>query len=90
MVRTLNRIWLFLLVATAATFALGESGWAARTGLGAVLLVFALAFAKAYWVVYDFMELRHAPPLWQRLLIGWLVLVVGGIVLAYAVGARAG
>ncbi len=87
MERTLNRIWIFLLLATAITFVLGESGWAARTGMGAVVLVFGLSFAKAYWVVYDFMEVRHAPALWKRLLLGWLVVVVGGIVLAYYIGA---
>ncbi len=86
---TLDRIWFFLLLATALTFGLGEGGWVLRSGLGAVVVVFALAFVKAYWVVYDFMEVRHAPALWRRLLLGWLLVVLGGIVLAYAWGARA-
>jgi hypothetical protein len=34
------------------------------------------------------MELRHAPALWRRLLVGWLVLVTTGILLAYWIGQR--
>jgi hypothetical protein len=50
--------------------------------------MFVLAGAKAYWVIYDFMEIRHAPQLWKRLLLGWLGLVVTGILLAYAISLR--
>ena len=84
----INRIYAFLLAATAVTFWLGESG---STGKGAwlpVLVMFALAATKAFWVIYDFMEVRHAPLLWKRLLLGWLCLVVLGILLAYAISLR--
>jgi cytochrome c oxidase subunit 4 len=47
-----------------------------------------MAFVKAMLVIYDFMELRHAPRLWRLLLIGWLVFVTALIVLAYWIGLR--
>jgi cytochrome c oxidase subunit 4 len=85
---SVNHIWLVLLAATGVTFWLGESGLSGRAGMTPVLVMFALAFVKALLVMLDFMELRHAPALWRRLLVGWLVLVTGGIVLAYWVGQR--
>lgn len=82
----INRIWIALLAATGVTFWLGESGGSAGAGMAAVLLMFAMAALKGLWVIYDFMELRHAPALWRRLLVGWLGLVISLIVLAYWVG----
>jgi hypothetical protein len=37
-------------------------------------------------VILDFMDLRHAPALWRNLLTGWLVFVIGMILLAYWIG----
>ena len=85
---SLNHIWLLLLAATGVTFWLGESGLSGTAGMSPVLTMFALAFVKALLVMLDFMELRHAPALWRRLLVGWLVLVTSGIVLAYWIGQR--
>jgi heme/copper-type cytochrome/quinol oxidase subunit 4 len=85
---SVNRIWLLLLAATGVTFWLGESGLSGSSGMTPVLVMFALAFVKALLVMLDFMELRHAPALWRRLLVGWLVLVTAGIVLAYWIGQR--
>jgi hypothetical protein len=82
----INHIWLVLLAATGVTYWLGESGMAGGAGMAPVLLMFALAFVKALLVMLDFMELRHAPALWRRLLVGWLVFVTSGIVLAYWTG----
>ena len=82
-----NRIYVFLLFATAVTFGLGESGATGSSWLP-ILVMFALAATKAFWVIYDFMEVRHAPRLWKRLLLGWLCLVVFGILLAYAISLR--
>lgn len=83
-----NRIFAFLLLATAVTFWLGESGMAGRAGWAPVLVMFGLAATKAFGVIYDFMEIRHAPALWKRVLLGWLGVVVGGILLAYAFSLR--
>lgn len=78
-----NRVWLVLVVATLVTWWLGEGGWASTGGGGAVALMFALAFVKGALIALDFMETRHAPPLWRRLLLGWLAGVIGLIVLAW-------
>ncbi len=83
-----NRIFALLLAATAVTFWLGEAGIAGSAGWAPVLVMFGLAATKAYWVIADFMEIRHAPALWKRLLLGWLVVVVSGIFLAYAFSLR--
>lgn len=80
---SVNLIWLALLLATAITYWLGESGQVGQGGMGPVLAIFALALVKGLWVVYDFMDLRHAPALWRRLLVGWLLGVTALIVLAY-------
>ena len=85
---SVNHIWLLLLAATGVTFWLGESGLSGTAGMSPVLTMFALAFVKALLVMLDFMELRHAPALWRWLLVGWLVLVTSGIVLAYWIGQR--
>ena len=85
---SVNRIWVILLMATATTYWLGESALPGRLGMAPVLLMLGMAFVKAMLVIYDFMELRHAPRLWRLLLIGWLVFVTGLIVLAYWIGLR--
>ena len=46
-----------------------------------------LAGAKGAVIALDFMALRQAPPLWRRLVLGWLATV---IVLLAGVGAWAG
>lgn len=84
----LNRIWLALLLATGVTYWLGESGLSGSAGMLPVLLMFAMAAAKGLWVIYDFMELRHAPRMWRVLLVGWLTFVTSMIVLAYWIGLR--
>ena len=85
---TVNRIWLILLAATAVTYWLGESGLAGGAGMAPVLAMFGLAFVKGFLVIYDFMGLRHAPPMWLRILGGWLIFVTSMIVLAYYIGLR--
>jgi hypothetical protein len=80
-----NRAWLVLLVATSATWWLGEVGAA---GTGAVLAMLAIAFIKGRLVILDFMELRGAPLMWRLLLEGWLILVGGLILLAYWISLK--
>ncbi len=86
MTQRLNFIWLGLLVATALTTWLGESG---QRGAWTVVLMFGLALAKGLFVALDFMELRHAPALWRRLVIGWLLVVLALVLLAYRLGGPA-
>lgn len=83
-----NRTWVILLIATAITYWLGESGTAGSAGTTAVFVMLGLALIKGWLVIYDFMELRHAPMLWKSLLVGWLGFVLGMIVLAYWMGLR--
>ena len=54
--------------------------------LAVALVVLGLAFVKGMLVALEFLELREAPALWRWLIAGWLVLVLGLIVLAYALG----
>ena len=83
-----NRAWIILLVATGITWWLGESGTAASASVPAVFIMLGLAFIKGCLVIYDFMELRHAPRMWKLFLIGWLTFVLGMIALAYWTGLR--
>lgn len=74
--RRTNVIWLALLAATALTTWLGERAGAQGLGTGAAVVVMALSAGKGCLIVLDYMELRHAPALWRRLLLGWLAAVV--------------
>ncbi len=80
-----NRAWLVLLVATGATWWLGEMGAA---GTGAIVAMLAIAFVKGRLVILDFMEMRGAPLMWRLLLEGWLVLVGSLILLAYWISLK--
>lgn len=66
--------WLALSAATGASWWLGERSSHLAWPLAAAVL--ALALCKGTVVVLEFMELRHAPALWRRLLLGWLFGVV--------------
>lgn len=79
-------VWLGLLLATAITFTLGETGVSDAIRGGAVLLMFTLAGVKGLGVILYFMELRQAPWLWRALMIGWITLVISGILLAWWIG----
>jgi hypothetical protein len=80
-----HRAWLVLLIATGATWWLGETGAA---GTGAILAMLAIAFVKGRLVILDFMELRGAPLMWRILLEGWLILVSSLILLAYWISLK--
>jgi hypothetical protein len=77
--RRLDALWLALIAATAFTWLLGESGLASRSLAWPAAVVFALSLAKGSMIALDFMELREAPPLWRRFVVGWLVIVVAVI-----------
>lgn len=80
-----RRVWLVLVLATGISFTIGDSGGDAL-GTLAVSGLMALAVVKGWLVIDEFMGLRGAPPLWRRLMLGWLLLVCGGILTAYALG----
>jgi len=83
-----NTLWLLLLVATGITYWLGESGQMGHASMVPVLIIFGISFFKGWVVINDFMALRQAPALWRNLLVGWLVLVISMILLAYWLGLR--
>ena len=87
-IRHLNRIWLFMVIATLITFTLGESGLTRMGSAWTVGVMFVLAYAKGIMVILDFMELRHAPAIWRVVLVGWASLTVAGILLAWWLGVR--
>ncbi|MEZ5643733.1 MAG: cytochrome C oxidase subunit IV family protein [Burkholderiaceae bacterium] len=76
-----DAIFAMLAVATGVSWWLGESAVAGSQHLGsaATLAVLALSAAKGALIALDYMELRHAPALWRRAVMGWLVVVLAGI-----------
>ena len=77
-------IFALLALATLASGWLGEG--AARQGqhLGtlAMLAVLGLSGIKGAMIALDYMELRHAPAIWRRAVMGWLMVVLGVVALA--------
>ncbi|WP_191486955.1 cytochrome C oxidase subunit IV family protein [Pseudomonas sp. FEN] len=63
--------WTALVSLSLCTVLLAQGGGRWRVTL-AILLV---ALAKAWLITDGFMELRHAPRLWRRLLLGWPLVV---------------
>lgn len=82
-------IFALLALATLASWWLGESAAASGQHLGTVatLAVLALSAVKGALIALDYMELRQAPALWRRAVMGWLVVVLGLIVVV-SVGLR--
>ncbi len=52
---SVNLIWILLLLATAVTYWLGESGRVGKGHLAPVLLMFGLAVFKGLWGLNDYM-----------------------------------
>jgi len=76
-----DAVFALLVLATVASWWLGEGAAAGGQHLGtaAILAVLALSAFKGALIALDYMELRSAPALWRRLVMGWLVVVLGGI-----------
>ena len=74
--RVLIVCWLGLVLLSITSVQLGNAG----AGLALAAAVLWAALGKAWLIADGFMHLRHAPPLWRGLLLGW-PLVVGGVVL---------
>ena len=68
--------WLGLVLLSIGSVQLGN----ASGGLLLAAAVLLAALGKAWLIADGFMHLRHAPPLWRGLLLGW-PLVVGALVL---------
>jgi cytochrome c oxidase subunit IV len=86
-VKRLDLTWAFLLLATLVTWRIGEAEQGLAGGSVAAMATVALiAFFKGRAVALDFMGLRGVKALWRGLLLGWLILVLGLIALAYRLG----
>lgn len=74
-----DTVFALLALATLASWWLGEGAAVSGQHLGTVatLAVLALAAAKGAQIALDYMELRRAPALWRRAVMGWLVVVLG-------------
>ncbi len=69
-----------LVLATLLTWGLGE---AHAAGPGAMAALLVIAFAKCRLVIHEFMGLRSVKLRWRMLVIGWLLLVLTLVALAY-------
>lgn len=69
--RILIACWVTLAVLSTGTVALGQ---AAASGVVSSAIL-AVAVTKAWLIADGFMELRHAPRLWRRLVLSWAVVL---------------
>ncbi|HEY6093741.1 MAG TPA: cytochrome C oxidase subunit IV family protein [Gallionellaceae bacterium] len=84
-IRPCTRIWLALLALTAVTYGIGHMELG---GTHIVMLVLAISFIKGEMVAGFFMGLRHTGLLWRAIMAGWLLIVGGGIAIAYLIGLK--
>ena len=81
--RTSTLLWVTLILATIATWAMGALG---ETGTWGVAVLAVISFWKGAVIILDFMALRHAPLLWRAVTMGWMVVVWAIIAIAYIKG----
>ncbi len=84
-----DTVFALLALATLASWWLGEgaAGSGQHLGTAATLAVLALSAVKGALIALDYMELRTAPALWRRAVLGWLVVVLGLIALVSVLAA---
>lgn len=76
-------VWLLLVVLTLLTWWAGQAGYHGQWLVAALLTS---VFVKGHFVIADFMGLRGVALRWRLLVHGWLVLVLGLILVAYGLG----
>lgn len=81
----LNVLWVALLVATVLTWLIGKTGHAGPLAVSAILVIAAI---KGWMIIQDFMALRRVRLLWRGLVLGWLLVVLAVILIAYWLGGR--
>lgn len=79
--RVLIICWVMLAMLSTGTVALGQIAANGRVSIA----ILAVAVTKAWLIADGFMELRHAPRLWRRLLVSWaaVLAVVIGLVISF-------
>lgn len=71
--------WLIMLVLTVAV-ALNPANHQGAEFL--YILIWGVTLLKGWWIIQDFMELRHAPLFLSRILQGWLLVTTSAVTLA--------
>ncbi len=80
-IRPCTLVWLLLVGLTLFAFGVGKLE---LTGSTVVALILASTFIKAQMVADYFMGLKYARPLWRIMMTAWIVIVCGGIGLAWS------
>lgn len=78
-------IWLVLMLLTCVTYSIGEVG---LSGSNIMLAVLCIAAIKVQMVANYFMGLRRTRWLWRGIVLGWLLIVIGLITIAYLTTAK--
>lgn len=81
----LNVIWVALMAATLLTWFIGKS---MAMNVSLVVAVLIISAVKGWLIIYDFMALRRVKVLWRGLVLGWLLLTLAVILLAYWLGLK--
>lgn len=81
----LNVIWVALMVATVLTWFIGKTG---EPSVPMVVAVLVISAVKGWLIIYDFMALRRVRLLWRGIVLGWLLLTLAIILLAYWLGLK--
>lgn len=77
-----TRAWIVLVALTLLTMAAAHSVAGSIVGSGLVLTA---TVAKGWWMLTDFLKLRHVPSGWRTLLASWLVLIAASTWIAAAI-----
>ncbi|HMV39462.1 cytochrome C oxidase subunit IV family protein [Plasticicumulans sp.] len=81
------RIWIVLMLLTAAAWAVGIKGWSGDAVAAAVL---ATTFIKGQLLVDHYLGLACVRGPWRWLLSAWLVVVLGAVGMAFHLARGAG
>jgi hypothetical protein len=84
-VHFLNVIWVALMVATILTWFIGKTD---QMSVTTVLIVLVISAVKGWFIIDDFMALRRVRSIWRGIVLGWLLLTLASILLAYWLGIK--
>ena len=82
-IRPCTRVWFLLVLLTALALVIGKLQLNSHTVMGVLL---ATTLWKGLLIGDYFMALRRTRRLWRFLVWGWLLIVAGGVSLAYSLG----
>lgn len=85
LIRPCTIVWIVLLLLTGVTYFIGRMELGGTT---IVMLVLVITFIKSEMVAGFFMGLRKTSLLWRAIMASWLIIVGGGIAIAYMMGLK--